>query len=117
MSVTFTHRDDCETTGNGRLARRTLGLEAFGINLVDIPPGGQIHEHDEIEREQEEVFCVLSGTSTLVLEREYHPARAGCVARLDPEHRRTVRNDGDAPASVLIASAPRSGGYQPMEWN
>jgi uncharacterized cupin superfamily protein len=116
MSVTFTHRDDCETTGNWRLARRTLGLEAFGINLVDIPPGGQIPEHVEIERDQEEVFCVLSGTPTLVVDGEDRPARAGCFARLDPEHRRTVRNDGDAPASVLIASAPRSSGYQPMEW-
>jgi uncharacterized cupin superfamily protein len=115
MSVTFTHRDDCETTGNWRLVRRTLGLEAFGINLVDIPPGEQIPEHDEIERDQEEVFC--TGTPTLVVDGEDHPARAGWFARLDPEHRRTVRNDGDEPASVLIASAPRSSGYQPMEWN
>ena len=117
MSVTFPHRDDCETTGNWTLVRRTLGLEAFGINLVDIPPGEQIPEHDEIERDQEEVFCVLTGTPTLVVDGEDHPARAGSFARLDPEHRRPVRNDGDEPASILIASAPRSSGYQPMEGN
>jgi uncharacterized cupin superfamily protein len=117
MSVTFAHRDDCETTGNWRLVRRTLGLQAFGINLVDIPPGEQIPEHDEIERDQEEVFYILSGTPTLVIDGEDHPARAGCFSRLDPEHTRTVRNDGDEPASILIASAPRSSGYEPMEWN
>jgi uncharacterized cupin superfamily protein len=117
MSVTFAHRDDCETTGNWRLVRRTLGLQAFGINLVDIPPGEQIPEHDEIERDQEEVFYILSGTPTLVVDGEDHPARAGCFVRLDPEHVRTVRNDGDVLASVLIASAPRSSGYEPMEWN
>jgi uncharacterized cupin superfamily protein len=103
-------------SGNWRLVRRTLGLRAFGVNLVDIPPGEQIPEHDETERDQEEVFFILEGTPTLVVDGEDHPAPAGSLARLDPEHTRTVRNDGEEPASVLIASAPRSSGYQPMEW-
>jgi uncharacterized cupin superfamily protein len=117
MTVTLAHRDDCETTGNWRLVRRTLGLRAFGLNVVEIPAGEQIPEHDEVARDQEEVFCILSGTPTLVVDGEDHPTRPGCFARLDPEHTRTVRNDGDGPASVLIASAPRFSGYEPMEWN
>jgi uncharacterized cupin superfamily protein len=116
MSVTLTHRDDLETSGDWRLVRRTLGLEAFGLNLVDISPGGQIPEHDETDRDQEEVFYVVSGEPTLVIDGEDRPARAGTFARLDPEHRRTVRNDGSGTATVLIASAPRSSGYEPMEW-
>ena len=116
MGVTLAHIDDCEVTGNWRLVRRTLGLRAFGINLVDVPPGEQIPEHDETARDQEEVFLVLSGAPTLVIDGEDHPARAGTFARLDPEHRRTVRNDGEEPARVLIASAPRGSGYEPMEW-
>ena len=116
MGITLTHRDECETTGNWRLVRRTLGLEAFGLNLVDIPPGEQIPEHDETGRDQEEVFFVVSGEPTLVIDGEDHPARAGTFARLDPEHRRTVRNDGGDDATVLIASAPRTSGYHPMEW-
>ena len=117
MSVTFVHRDECETKGNWRLVRRTLGLRAFGVKLVDIPAGEQIPEHDEIARDQEEVFYVLSGTPTLVVDGEDHPTRAGSFVRLDPEHTRTVRNDGDEAASILIVSAPRSSGYEPMEWN
>lgn len=116
MTVTLTHRDQCEMSGNWKLVRRTLGLRAFGVNLVDIPPGEQIPEHDETERDQEEVFFILQGTPTLVVDGEDHPAPAGSIARLDPEHTRTVRNDGEEAASVLIASAPRSSGYQPMEW-
>ncbi len=116
MSVKIAHRDDCEASGHWRLVRRTLGVEAFGINLVDIPAGEQIPEHDETERDQEEVFYVVSGTATLVVDGEERPMRAGTFARLDPEHKRTVRNDGDQPAGVLIASAPRSSGYTPMEW-
>jgi uncharacterized cupin superfamily protein len=116
MGVALAHSDDCEASGSWRLVRRTLGLRAFGMNLVNIAPGEQIPEHDEIERDQEEVFYIVSGRPTLVIDGQDHPARAGTFARLDPEHTRTVRNDGDAPASVLIASAPRSSGYEPMEW-
>lgn len=116
MSVTLAHRDDCEQSGNWRLVRRTLGIESFGVNLVEIPPGAQIPEHDEIERDQEELFCVVTGSPTLVIDGEDHPAIAGTFARIDPEHSRTMRNDGDEPASVLIVSAPRSSGYVPMEW-
>jgi uncharacterized cupin superfamily protein len=116
MSFNLAHRDDCETAGDWRLIRRTLELRAFGINIVEIPPGEQIPEHDETDRDQEEVFYALSGSPTLVIDGEDHPARAGTFARLDPEHRRTVRNDSDEQASVLIVSAPRSSGYEPMEW-
>ena len=42
--------------------------------------------------------------------------RPGTFARLDPEHKRTVRNDAAHTAEVLIVSAPRSSGYEPMSW-
>jgi uncharacterized cupin superfamily protein len=116
VSFKLAHLDDCETTGNWRLVRRTLELEAFGINVVEIPPGEHIPEHDEADRDQEEMFYVIGGTPTLVIDGEGHTMRAGMFARLDPEHTRTVRNDGDGPASVLIVSAPRSSGYEPMSW-
>jgi uncharacterized cupin superfamily protein len=116
MSVTVVHRDDCERSGNWRLVRRRLGVKSFGVNLVDIPPGEQIPEHDETERDHEELFCVVSGSPTLVIDGQDHPARTGTFARIDPEHSRTVRNDGAESASVLIVSAPTSSGYVPMEW-
>ena len=116
MGVKLVHRDDCETAGDWRLVRRSLELRAFGLNLVDIPPGEQIPEHDETERDQEEVFYVVNGSPTLIVDGGEHTAPAGTFARIDPEHLRTVRNDGAEPASVLIASAPRSSGYEPMDW-
>ena len=116
MSFKLVHQDECETAGNWRLVRRTLELRAFGINIVKIPPGERIPEHDEADRDQEEVFYVLSGSPTLLIDGEHHPAPAGTFARLDPVHSRTVRNDGAEPASVLIISAPRSSGYEPMDW-
>ncbi len=116
MSFTLCHEDDCESTGAWTLVRRSLDLRAFGANIVDIAPGDQIPEHHEAERDQEELFYVLSGSPTLVVDGEDRRACAGTFARVDPEHVRTVRNDGGEPARVLIVSAPRSSGYEPMAW-
>jgi quercetin dioxygenase-like cupin family protein len=113
---TITHRDELERTGRWSLVRKGLDLGSFGMNIVDIEPGYQIPEHDETQRDQEEVFLVLSGSATMIVEGKEHPAREGTFIRVDPEKQRTMRNDGDAPASVLIISAPRSSGYEPMEW-
>jgi uncharacterized cupin superfamily protein len=109
-------RQDLERAGNWTLVRRTLGCQSFGVNLVDIPPGESIPEHDETERDQEELFFVISGSPTLVIDGEEHTAPAGTFARLDPPHRRTIRNHVSEPASVLIVSAPTTSGFQPMGW-
>jgi uncharacterized cupin superfamily protein len=113
---TIKHVDEFERSGSWALARRGLGLAAFGMNVVDIEPGASIPEHDETPRDQEEVFIVLSGSPTMVIDGEDHPAPAGTYARLDPEPTRTVHNRGEESARVLIVSAPRTSGYEPMEW-
>ena len=54
-----------EMEGSGgatwRLARKTLGAEAFGFNVVDIEAGGEIPAHDHAGDNQEEVFIILDG--------------------------------------------------------
>lgn len=115
-TYTIAHRDELERTGGWSLVRRTLGCRSFGANIVEIAPGESIPEHDELDRDQEELFFVLSGEPVLVIDGEEHAAPHGTFARLDPVHRRTVRNAGSEPASVLVVSAPRTSGYEPMEW-
>jgi quercetin dioxygenase-like cupin family protein len=110
------HRDELERDGTWSLVRKSLDCNSFGINLVDIAPGSSIPEHDEVDRDQEEIFFVVSGAPVMVVEGEEHPAPAGTFVRLDPNLRRTVRNHGDEPASVLIVSAPRTSGYESMGW-
>lgn len=115
------HVDEMETTsGSGgatwRLARRSLGLEAFGMNIVEIPAGSSILEHDEVESDQVEVFTILEGEATMLIDGQEFPAPAGTYTRVQPAVRRNVLNRSDAPVSVLITSAPRSSGYQPMAW-
>ena len=114
--VTIRRQDKFERTGNWLLARRSLGLSAFGMNVVEIPPGERIPEHDETGRDQEEVFLTLEGEPTIVLDGERLPLPRWTFARVDPQVVRTVANDGSAEAVVLIASAPRTSGYEPMGW-
>ena len=98
------------------LARKSLGLQYFGMNVVELPPGEMIPEHDEADRDQEEVFITLSGEATMVIDGQDHPAPAGTFTRLDPEPQRTVVNKGDGDVTVLIVSAPRTSGYTPPPW-
>src|SRR6266516_7202295 len=49
-----------------RLARKSLGAEAFGFNVVDIEAGGEIPAHDHAGDKQEEVFVILEGQGTIV---------------------------------------------------
>ena len=74
---TIKHRDEFESMeGSGdstwRLARKALGTSAFGFNLVEIDPGGQIPEHDENESGQVELYIVLEGDAVLRIEGEDH---------------------------------------------
>jgi hypothetical protein len=52
----------------------------------------------------------------MVVDGVDHPLRKGSFARLDPQPKRTVRNDGATVARVLIVSAPTSSGYEPLDW-
>src|SRR4051794_13761639 len=114
--VTIRRREDLERAGNWLLVRRSLGVEAFGLNLVEIPPGERIPEHDETGRDQEEVFLVLEGSPSLVVDGREIETPAGTFAGRAPHLSRTVVTHGDEPAWVLILSAPRTSGYEPLEW-
>jgi len=60
--------------------RRALGVSSFGLNLILLGPGqrGRIHRHER----QEEVYVVLDGTLTLVVEDEALDLTRGEVAAL-----------------------------------
>ncbi len=105
-----------ETNGRWQLVRRGLGVESFGLNVVEIEQGYSIPEHDETQRDQEEVFVVLEGDAVMVIDGEDHPAPAGTFVRVAPALTRTVRNDHEHPVTLLVISAPTTSGYTDMGW-
>ena len=111
------HIDECELPWpQWYLARKSLGVQSFGLNVAEIEPGASITEHDELARDQEEVFVTLAGSPTFVIDGQEFPAPAGTLARVAPAPIRTVVNNGDDIARVLIISAPTTSGYKPMDW-
>jgi uncharacterized cupin superfamily protein len=118
---TVKHWDDFEEMeGSGgatwHLARKSLGAEAFGFNVVDIEPGGELPAHDESESGQEEVFAVLEGEGTIVAGEKEYPAPPGTFVRYGQDVRRTIRNKSDAPIRILLIGVPGDSGYEPLSW-
>lgn len=115
---TIRHRDEFETMeGSGdstwRLARKALGTSAFGFNLVEIAPGGQIPEHDEAQSGQHELYVVLEGDATLRIGGEEHAAPAGTFASIEPPPSRTILNRSETPVTALLIGVHPAGDYSP----
>ena len=115
------HRDKFETlAGSGgctwTLARKALGTEAFGYNLVELEPGGALPAHDESGSRQVELYVVLEGEAVVVIDGEEHAAPAGTFATIEPDSERTVLNRSSAPVTALLFGAVPGPGYQPPSW-
>jgi quercetin dioxygenase-like cupin family protein len=115
------HRDDFERMeGSGGctwlLARKGLGTRAFGYNLVEIAPGGQIPEHDEGRSGQVELYAILEGEAVMLLDGEEHPAPAGTFASIEPAATRQILNRSEAKVLALLIGVEPEGGYEPMSW-
>ena len=94
-----------EALGDGygfRKIRRGLGVTAFGINAIVIPPGYETgrHYHDE----QEETYFVHRGTVEFEFgDGSAYVLRAGGLARVDPATVRRIKNVGEDDAVFVVA--------------
>jgi mannose-6-phosphate isomerase-like protein (cupin superfamily) len=95
---TSTTRLDPETAERFLPLRRQLGVSSFGMNQIVLQPGqrGRIHRHQR----QEEVYLVLEGRLTLLLEREESDLGEGELIRVAPQVRRQLVNRG--PGRVVL---------------
>jgi mannose-6-phosphate isomerase-like protein (cupin superfamily) len=102
LDVAFA-RLDPDNAGVRQPLRKDLGVEAFGIGLMVLQPLQQlrVHTHDR----QEEVYLVLSGELTLIVEGNDHLLGAGELARVGPGVRRQLVNRGSYRVEVLALGA------------
>jgi quercetin dioxygenase-like cupin family protein len=85
-----------------RKIRRALGVTAFGVNAIELPPNYETgrHYHDE----QEELYFVHRGRIEMSFgDGSSHVLGPGGVARVDAATVRKVKNVGDEPAVYLVA--------------
>lgn len=94
-----------EEMGEGygfRKIRQELGVTAFGINAIVLPPGqsGRMHCHER----QEETYFVHRGEIELRFgDGTRHLLGPGGVARVSAETPRALRNAGSVDAVVVVA--------------
>ncbi len=85
-----------------RKIRSELGVTAFGINAIVLPPGYStgLHFHDE----QEETYFVHQGVVEFRFgDGSAHLVDAGAVVRVDALTHRGMRNAGQGDAIVVVA--------------
>jgi len=88
--------------------RRELGVTAFGINAIVIPPGHETgrHYHDE----QEETYFVHRGTVEFEFGNgDKHVLGPGGVARVDPATVRKIRNASEEEDAVYVIAGGKDG--------
>jgi mannose-6-phosphate isomerase-like protein (cupin superfamily) len=85
--------------GSFQLLRRQLGVTSFGINLIAMRPRQRLRVH--LHERQEEVYLVLEGELTLIVEGEENVLGVGDLARVEPRARRQLTNPGAVRTVVL----------------
>lgn len=83
--------------------RHELGIESFGFNVLSLGPGqrNRIHRH----LRQEEVYVVLEGELTLLVEGDPVVLGRYEAVRIEPSVRRQLTNPGPEPVVLLALGA------------
>ena len=98
------HLDDLGDGPGFRKVRRGLGVSAFGVNAVVMPPGIESgsHYHDA----QEELYFVHRGTIEMEFgDGSVETIAEGGFARVDAPTVRKIRNVSDADAVYVCVGA------------
>jgi mannose-6-phosphate isomerase-like protein (cupin superfamily) len=101
--------DEMEAVFRGafKRARAELGVESFGMQVIDMPPSYENYpEHDHTHDNQEEVFLVMRGGGEIEIEGERFPLDSDHIARVSPETKRKVWPGPDGIRLVVLGGVP-----------
>jgi uncharacterized cupin superfamily protein len=95
--------------GAVKLAGAELGVESFGIQLLDLPAGFEEYpEHDHRDDGQEEVYVVMAGTAEMRVDGERVVLASGDMVRVDPGSRRKLLPGREGVRVLAIGCSPGS---------
>lgn len=101
--------DDMEAVflGGFKRARAELGVESFGVQVIDIPPNVDAYpEHDHVSTGQEEVFLLLRGGGDLEIEGERVPLDRDTMVRVGPEPKRKLWPGSEEMRVLALGGVP-----------
>ena len=111
--------DEMEAIAYGvfKRARAELGVEAFGIQVIDMPPNADGYpEHDHGSDGQEEVYVTLLGSGEIEIAGERHPLDGGTMVRVGPGVKRKIWPGADGLRVLAIGGYPDKA-YEPPEFS
>jgi mannose-6-phosphate isomerase-like protein (cupin superfamily) len=97
--------------GHVKLAGADLGVEAFGMQVLDLPAGFPYPEHDHTEDGQEEVYVVLRGTAEFQVDGDRVQAGPGSMLRVAASSRRSMAPGADG-VRILALGGTTDRAYQ-----
>lgn len=101
--------------GSFKRARAELGVESFGMQIIDLPPGYEHYpEHDHAEDGQEEVFMALRGSGEIEIAGERFPLDTDHVARVSAGTMRKLWPGPDGVRVLVLGGIPGES-YQPPD--
>jgi uncharacterized cupin superfamily protein len=106
--------DDLASINHGavKLAGDDLGVQSFGLQVLDFPGGfADYPAHDHAHDRQEEVYVVLAGSAEFEIAGERAQADAGTMVRVDADARRTLVPGPDGVRLLAIGCSP-DGAYE-----
>lgn len=101
--------DEMEATWGGafKLARAELGVEAFGLQVIDMPPNiDQFPEHDHGDDGQQEVYVPLSGSGEIEIDGDRHPLQPGEMVMVNAGVTRKILTGNDPLRLIAIGGVP-----------
>ena len=82
-----------------------LETEQVGVTVARCDPGWNSKPHDHTENGHEEVYVLIEGEATVVIDDEPVAMETGDALWIPPESTRQIRND-DAESAFVLVSAP-----------
>jgi mannose-6-phosphate isomerase-like protein (cupin superfamily) len=105
--------------GIARRARAELGVTAWGMQVLTLPPnwdGYPEHNHDSdaFDPNQEEVYIPLEGSATLIADGANYELRPGTMVRVGPIQLRRILPG--AKGIRFVALGGRPGAFEAGAW-
>ena len=114
MAYTIVDPNEIEARrGVFRPLREPLGVTAFGINQLELPAGAEGFEHSHDADGQEEVYVIIRGGGTLVVDGEEAELSTGDYVFVSPDATRKIVAGDEGVAWIGIGSQP--GAYKPRQ--